>query len=502
MRRPCRWCGRKWRWAAGLLAFLLLAHAAATIVTGRMVARRLQDIKRRGEPVSLKDLAGPPIPDAQNAAPLYLEALRRLPSPEELFQQRPNVRPPGTLLSQEELKQIGWYLCKQLGLRCRGQQLDVPIESVERTLSRVAPVLRLVELASARPGCQFQIQRESGRESRSLRFDPFPDLFRAHSLPVLLTTKALLDLHRGNRQQALNAITVLLRVGDHFGSAALGWDALIRNSFHVHALDVLRKALEIAPLARHECEQMQQRLNSIDQIGPFERAMQGERLRLIWYFDQLRREAPWFTVRLIAGRSPDALAWNDYETPPGLRHMIARLVMWAWAPFVNMDETFSLRLWQRQFLLARQPYRRAAAAFERLALGRERGRWAWYAVFTKMHQPLYGGMMLPRDFVMARIGLAQWALALQVYQIEHGSYPDSLYQARKRLRWRLPQDPFSGTDFIYRHEGRGYIIYSIGENLRDDKGLYRAGGCPPMPVWVNQKARPHCPDDIVWRMPG
>jgi hypothetical protein len=34
----------------------------------------------------------------------------------------------------------------------------------------------------------------------------------------------------------------------------------------------------------------------------------------------------------------------------------------------------------------------------------------------------------------------------------------------------LPQDPFSGKDFVYRRTGGDYSLYSIGQNLKDDGG--------------------------------
>jgi len=56
---------------------------------------------------------------------------------------------------------------------------------------------------------------------------------------------------------------------------------------------------------------------------------------------------------------------------------------------------------------------------------------------------------------------------------------------RSRLGWKLPQDPFSGKDFVYKRQGKGFLLYSIGENLKDDGGL---------------AAPEEAPADIVWQM--
>jgi hypothetical protein len=52
------------------------------------------------------------------------------------------------------------------------------------------------------------------------------------------------------------------------------------------------------------------------------------------------------------------------------------------------------------------------------------------------------------------------------------------------VRRRVPGDPFGGKDFIYRRRGAGYLLYSVGPNLRDD------GANAP----VAEKRL----DDIVW----
>jgi len=38
---------------------------------------------------------------------------------------------------------------------------------------------------------------------------------------------------------------------------------------------------------------------------------------------------------------------------------------------------------------------------------------------------------------------------------------------------KLPVDPFSGKDLVYKRVGKGFQVYSISGNLRDD------GGVPP-----------------------
>jgi len=72
------------------------------------------------------------------------------------------------------------------------------------------------------------------------------------------------------------------------------------------------------------------------------------------------------------------------------------------------------------------------------------------------------------------------ALALRAFKRQRGAYPATLAELQATLDWNLPLDPFSGKDFVYRPEGRGFTLYSIGPNLADEHGKRpeaRPGDC-------------------------
>jgi len=83
-----------------------------------------------------------------------------------------------------------------------------------------------------------------------------------------------------------------------------------------------------------------------------------------------------------------------------------------------------------------------------------------------------------------------------------GTYPNSLRQVRSTVGWRLPKDPYSGKDFIYRRKGAGYILYSVGFNQRDDGSIGHddeRGPRRPECMRLLYARRPG--DDIAWGMP-
>jgi len=52
---------------------------------------------------------------------------------------------------------------------------------------------------------------------------------------------------------------------------------------------------------------------------------------------------------------------------------------------------------------------------------------------------------------------------------------------------KLPKDPCSGDNLLYRKEGKGFLLYSVGSDLQDNQGAQHNRKFPFMPY------------DIVWK---
>jgi hypothetical protein len=70
------------------------------------------------------------------------------------------------------------------------------------------------------------------------------------------------------------------------------------------------------------------------------------------------------------------------------------------------------------------------------------------------------------------------AFALEWYRRDHGRYPKSLAALAPKYLATVPQDRFSGKPLIYRSSEKGYLLYSVGVDGRDDGGR-TAGDDPP-----------------------
>jgi hypothetical protein len=62
------------------------------------------------------------------------------------------------------------------------------------------------------------------------------------------------------------------------------------------------------------------------------------------------------------------------------------------------------------------------------------------------------------------------AFALAIYHKEHGRYPAKLDELAPRYLAVVPNDLFAGKPLIYRPSEKGYLVYSVGANGKDEGG--------------------------------
>jgi hypothetical protein len=67
-------------------------------------------------------------------------------------------------------------------------------------------------------------------------------------------------------------------------------------------------------------------------------------------------------------------------------------------------------------------------------------------------------------------GNLQLAFALAAYRADNRRFPTNLMDVAPKYLAKVPQDVFSGKAVIYKKQGDGYLLYSVGPNGKDDGG--------------------------------
>jgi len=65
------------------------------------------------------------------------------------------------------------------------------------------------------------------------------------------------------------------------------------------------------------------------------------------------------------------------------------------------------------------------------------------------------------------------AFALALYQRDHGRYPAKLDELAPKYLTKVPDDVFAAKPLIYRPAEKGYLLYSVGDNGKDEGGRWR-----------------------------
>ncbi len=156
--------------------------------------------------------------------------------------------------------------------------------------------------------------------------------------------------------------------------------------------------------------------------------------------------------------------------------------------------------WINQFVAALRP---AAYAVRRRAIMNQTTRIigesprGWRGILIRLNvlhdmltqmMPDFSQALRIEYAVRARQALSRVALALAAYSRKHGGYPVTLSRLVPHFFTVIPADPFTGRPLHYTADKAGYLLYSIGPNLRDDHGFRAPQTYPP---------NPDAPDDIA-----
>jgi len=438
--RAVAWCGRGlWRRKRPILAaltILVCLHLAATIITGVALRREYARLRKAGEPLTgdqvlttlqqrVASMEFHPSADQPNAAWVYEHAFQEL-------------------------------RLSEAGKRCWEEVARGDVRAGDPRRLRFArsmvPANRryfsLLEEGSRIRDCAFPVNWYSGAAAL------FPHLARMREAARFLALRAELATADGDADAALGDCATILRMAEHAKSEPTIIGQLVGYALQGFALTTLEHVLANAEPQAPACTRLSAQLEHTDQIGPSVRAMQGERVLFgRWAFDYLRHKGK----------------------DPGLAEVVGKQVLWlripartVGRPVLNVNELTYLRSLTGWTDVMRLPFPEALQREKSLQQDMD-ALPAYRAVLARMLTPAFARFTWSRNRTTAMIGAAEIALALRLYRVAHGTYPDSL-SALENAGWRLPNDPFTEQPYRYRRQGAGFLVYSVGPDLTDDGG--------------------------------
>jgi type II secretory pathway pseudopilin PulG len=112
-----------------------------------------------------------------------------------------------------------------------------------------------------------------------------------------------------------------------------------------------------------------------------------------------------------------------------------------------------------------------------------------FYILSSLLLPALSKAVLRETESAAWLRLAVVALAIEKFKKSEGHFPENLEDLVPKFLPDLPVDPFDGATLRYRLIEKGYLIYSVGTDGRDDGGLGKS---------AEQKLSDKTPFDITF----
>jgi len=447
------------------VALVLLAWMALDVVASAALNRELAYLEAAGETLNLADLAPPPVPDEENAALVYEKGFALLvgtasDTENALIYALQDNEP----WSETKRKRIA----SQSGAKPLSPSAvteSAAWAAARRRLARNKKALDLIRQATAMKRCRFDVNYAGGISS----------YLPSHLAPLretcrLLSLSARVKSHDGDWPGTYRDITTSLRL-----ERATRQPMLIS---HIHGdlvIDLsLRDALRALKQDTDHPEEWRRLFAEIEAVNRkpvLVKAFQGERALMATELERMRREASAFSTQGINVKRP----WRVRARIMPLRQEL------------KLQEAGSLRYMRPLVAAARLPPHKALAEIK--TIDARAAKAPMWSTFARIMFPAFLGTFEAHVRTEARLALAKVTLALKLYKHRHGAYPEDLSALAPEILETVPVDPFTGKPLIYRRAGKGFIIYSVGEDLTDN------GASGPATATQPSKRL-----DIVWQV--
>ena len=428
-----------------LLLIVSLAHLYINVMPEKQIEREFARIRAQGEAVTLEEAAPPEIPDAENAALVYEQAFA--------LYYRPG--------RDEEIK-LGEIAGKDLTT-----WTEEDITAIREYLKKNEDCLPLIFEAASFKKCRFSLDYTEGFAML------LPHLSKMRAQARLLARDALLKAKEGKINEALESTRSGLRLGRGSLDEPILVSQLVRFAIDSLMFSALEKILDENDAESEILLRLLEELDIEESREGYTKAFQGERCFQIHLFEAVIKDPALLAQMGQPGGGPHSfLGRKGYK----IMGPFAR-------PIFRRDEIFGLSIMRRMIEAARLPHHQAKSDLAKI--DQDLYNAPFYRILSKMLLPAFTRPHLNEARHEAKIGLAQLALGLKIYKAEEGKYPDTLTELVPEILPELPQDPFTGRDFVYKKEGEGFLVYSLGENTKDEGGK-----------WDEKKVYQH---DIPWR---
>ena len=419
---------------AAILIFVALGLGMLMVSSHRMtqeIDTRIADIKAQGDPVSVDDLI-PRAADPRNGASIYERVFAAIkPGKKDIWNARGVTSPPKRRRDPELLA-----LARAATAKYRG-------------------VLPLIGEAASKPYCRFNTNWSDLPEKIIYRY-----LAEMRDVSRFLSEIAIADASDGRMEDSFRSVGLGYRLSESLNHEP----SLIGSLSRIACVSItslsLKQSAQYGDISESQARGLFDLLGKIDLRSSYIYAMKGERAMNLGWMERIRNYG--FDL------DPDGRA---VPRAGNSRHSRFRSVMNLVSSRYESScayELAYLKYMDKVLDIVSQPDRGGIPPEVILDYDPPRVEYMprfGFDAFSldRMNQVLYESM--------STIAGDRVFLAVMAYKSKYGSYPASLDDTGKKLGWKLPLDPMVGKQFRYRRKGRGFVLYGLGRNLKDDNAV-------------------------------
>lgn len=410
------------------------------LTLNRLIAADMAAIRERSYPVTLADLNRwyPRVPPGENGAVVLGKAFANLSARSSPF--HPWGDGPAARLPEGD------------------SQANPQRQTVEGYLDGNSEAIALLHQASTVSRSRFPI------DLSTLSIMPYPHLHNLVRSAYLLETEAANHTDCADPQLAVVSVQSLFALSHSLEKEPLVRSYLARLECQRIAIGSLQDLLGRTVLTDAHLDALGAALEKADDPRGLARAFIGQRCIGIHGFNMLQDAL-------------DVVALPTHSRSLGQRFLIGLNVLFSSPAYLyelcgllQWDELDYLRFMDRYIQTAQTGFPERIDAAQELRRSLERQS-ELHALTRAWLRGMNGPRVVLKDAAMtARLRTARIAIAVERFRLAHGQFPDTLMELDPFGMRAVPTDPFDGRSLRYKRLSTGYIVYSVGEDGRDDGG--------------------------------
>jgi len=428
---------RKWI-LVGIFVVVFVSFVAVLTVSARRnspyqrLQAEIERLKREGEPLSWSEIA-PPVPKHLDGTSLYRRAFAQLED------------------AQKKVPPNAWITYSPQVLQTAGPALQTLRKAVE------FPHMRLID-----------------REKAATNFwsmMPFPQFSHFREFARLLCAEAEFHKRQGDIDKAVESCTVILKLARRIGDEPFLISFLVqRVVFNIGAARSWSVVLSDSEASTNAYRNVLRELQAWDIDRDFIRALKAERvISGIQFFDGYRKKEQSVLASLRALFGADQIELSFLLSPNGYLTGNQLLLLSCYRQLIAFAKKGAPYDFQALRNYLAQLQRKANQGWE-FSIGRRKVSWRPYALVSIL-VPVYQSSFEVATQTHALQRVTEVALALRLYRAERGKYPDHLQELVPHYLPQVPIDPYDGKPIRYRKLQKGFKVWSVGGNRKDDGGV-------------------------------